>query len=989
MWCQIVKEDLKAPAKRYVRESWNIITFKDETHREPWSMPQLQVLVLDAQMVFARGKHKSDIFAESINLNGKPFESKEQICKVHTIDQTDGINTIVERKVIIVGTSDCTNEYGTLLDPDVICIKMNDTECNHCDVLKPGSALVCEHDNLIGVVSEFAANECNKDKSGICADIYELRNWIKHTMANETLASTDYTIETQRVGLIVSNNCILTAFVSKSKRMWCQVVKEDHTAPTGSFIRESWNIITLEKGRNDEPWKSAQLAILVLDEQMIYKSNGSTPVIITEAISIPYQSFDSNGSLECKVHTLNNENKTQEITVTIVNYEECNEKYGNALDTLVLCIRGANGCNHCKDLQPGSGLVCNKDLIGIVSEQNDCTVEKPRICANVYELRPFNSLSCIPSASLNSWISGNLCEESVLDSGACTPGASKFAKALALVKCQERGMESTRLGAIISNHFILTSSILPEDKVTCEVIYKNISAPEELHTRETWSIQNYLGETNLKPEALPQLQLLKVDQPIILEEGVIIRTTLAKILHLAKKPLSKDDECTLHTTSTIGEEKQIVEYKATIIEREACEGQYGSLHENVICIKVPDGCDNCKDVMPGSALIQKGRLIGTKLQELYNDYASVLILIRYETGECTPGTSKFAKSLAIVTCTQVKENRESIRLGVIISYRFILTSGILPEAHLSCKIKYNINKPKDRYTRGGSYIAKNYEDEINLKPESSPQLLILEPQESIVFKKGRGITIAEKLELAKDPLRKDDEYTLHTIRTIAGQEQIVEYKPNIVERKECEESYDCLDENVICIKMPDGCDNCKDVMPGSALIQKGHLIGTAREYKGARVRGYEDTRVRGYESTKVRGYVGMRLHGYENTNVRRYECTGVRWYVGMRLQEYEDTRIRGYEGTRIRGYEDTRIGRYEDTRVRRYKGTKVREYEDARVQGYNGTRIQEYEDTRKRRYEAEAVWLWLSMKITQKQVSYTKTEFDAGGDADGDAELDR
>uniref|UniRef100_A0A1A9ZNW0 Peptidase S1 domain-containing protein n=1 Tax=Glossina pallidipes TaxID=7398 RepID=A0A1A9ZNW0_GLOPL len=190
-------------------------------------------------------------------------------------------------------------------------------------------------------------------------------------------------------------------------------------------------------------------------------------------------------------------------------------------------------------------------------------------------------------------------------SGACDD-PSDLKQTFALVKCTEinAASETDRMGTIITNNFILTASVLPADDVMCVITY-NINGKQPEQTTKSFSIRSYVVESNISPHLTPQLQLLELNTPINFElPGPIPDIILAKTMDLAKRRPKIRESAILHTIRKTGDKYDVVQMEVKFASRKDCEDENPNMHPHVFCITI-DGCDGCKDVMPGAALVQK------------------------------------------------------------------------------------------------------------------------------------------------------------------------------------------------------------------------------------------------------------------------------------------------------------------------------------------------------------------------------------------------
>uniref|UniRef100_A0A1B0B3S6 Peptidase S1 domain-containing protein n=1 Tax=Glossina palpalis gambiensis TaxID=67801 RepID=A0A1B0B3S6_9MUSC len=195
--------------------------------------------------------------------------------------------------------------------------------------------------------------------------------------------------------------------------------------------------------------------------------------------------------------------------------------------------------------------------------------------------------------------------------GECNLDRSELRQTLALVKCKEihTASETSRTGVIITNNFVLTASVLPEDDVSCVITY-NINGEGGEQTAESSSIRSYAMDSNINPHVLPQLQLLGLNAPINFElPGPNI--TLAKTIKLAKQSPEIDDNVLLHTIRKRGNKYDVVQMEVNFASRNDCKKENLRLHPYVFCITIAKKeCDGCNNVMAGSALVQNNELIG-------------------------------------------------------------------------------------------------------------------------------------------------------------------------------------------------------------------------------------------------------------------------------------------------------------------------------------------------------------------------------------------
>ncbi|KAI9579886.1 hypothetical protein GQX74_000674 [Glossina fuscipes] len=196
--------------------------------------------------------------------------------------------------------------------------------------------------------------------------------------------------------------------------------------------------------------------------------------------------------------------------------------------------------------------------------------------------------------------------------GQCNPDNSTFNQSLALAKCTEKDKHETLLaGVIITDNFILTASKLPADGIPCVITY-NLDGKHREQTTESLGIRIYLSEQNIDPNSLPQVQLLELNPPIIFElPGYIPDIILAETMKLAKRRPKIRENATLHTIREKDNQYDVVQMEVKFASRVECEKENEHLHPHVFCITIVEGgCDGCKDVKAGSALVQNDGLIG-------------------------------------------------------------------------------------------------------------------------------------------------------------------------------------------------------------------------------------------------------------------------------------------------------------------------------------------------------------------------------------------
>uniref|UniRef100_A0A1B0G9H3 Peptidase S1 domain-containing protein n=1 Tax=Glossina morsitans morsitans TaxID=37546 RepID=A0A1B0G9H3_GLOMM len=197
-----------------------------------------------------------------------------------------------------------------------------------------------------------------------------------------------------RAGVILSSRLILTAMARPTPEYWCQVVIEDDIAPTHRYIRESWETLHFQDEINDYPWSSPQLQILVLYSPMVLTIGKFNDHEVAKPMLYGKNPTYKDGDV-CTAHTII-EKKDRELDlkvtyqVTMMSDEDCQKIYED-MDDDVKCIT-MNDCDtHCEDLLPGSAVVCNDDLVAIVSEHHNCDNKKPRACAEIISARSWIS----------------------------------------------------------------------------------------------------------------------------------------------------------------------------------------------------------------------------------------------------------------------------------------------------------------------------------------------------------------------------------------------------------------------------------------------------------------------------------------------------------------------------------------------------------------------------------------------------------------------
>uniref|UniRef100_A0A1A9WL07 Peptidase S1 domain-containing protein n=1 Tax=Glossina brevipalpis TaxID=37001 RepID=A0A1A9WL07_9MUSC len=183
----------------------------------------------------------------------------------------------------------------------------------------------------------------------------------------------------------------------------------------------------------------------------------------------------------------------------------------------------------------------------------------------------------------------------------CADNESNLELCFGKVNCKKGSEESTGVGIIISDRFILTASTLPSD-IWCEIVYKE--SAEATGSRDSVVITNFEIDINLYPWLTPQLQILQLVEPIT------YKVKEAAPIDMTTKPLKKFKDLSTCELHTVNADNKVREYVATIVPRKECEAVYDPLHEDIICVKMPDGCDHCKLLKGGSGLACEDKLVG-------------------------------------------------------------------------------------------------------------------------------------------------------------------------------------------------------------------------------------------------------------------------------------------------------------------------------------------------------------------------------------------
>uniref|UniRef100_A0A1A9ZAE5 Uncharacterized protein n=1 Tax=Glossina pallidipes TaxID=7398 RepID=A0A1A9ZAE5_GLOPL len=488
----------------------------------------------------------------------------------------------------------------------------------------------------------FVAGNCANEKSAISKSIVSV-------YCDEDDDSPD-----TRTGVIISSRLVLTAIARPTPDYWCQVVIEDDIAPTNRYIRESWETLHFQDEINDYPWLSPQLQILVLYSPMVLTIGKFNDHEVARPMLYGKTPNYSDGDV-CTAHTII-EKEGRELDekvsyqVTMMSEDDCKKIY-EELDDDVICIK-MNDCDtHCKDLLPGSAIVCNDDLVAIVSEHHNCDNNKPRALYSAEE-------ACVWLKKMFAWVFGFVCGVRMRDvcayelkyvqeesnncdlkaasahvcstvlgkmfdafdeliyfvtyilliyrpefaNGQCSSDTSNLATSFGLLNCKHLEQESERVGIIIKETYILTASILPPT-IWCEIIYKDFETKSE--RSDSFIMTNLGDDVNLHPAVAPQLQMLELVKPIDFRSKYA-----AKVGLISKQPSDKKYEGSeVHTYDV--ESKKIVEYKVNVVDREECEKSYENLHINVLCIKMEnEGCNHCEILKAGSGVAFNDELIG-------------------------------------------------------------------------------------------------------------------------------------------------------------------------------------------------------------------------------------------------------------------------------------------------------------------------------------------------------------------------------------------
>uniref|UniRef100_A0A1A9WD00 Peptidase S1 domain-containing protein n=1 Tax=Glossina brevipalpis TaxID=37001 RepID=A0A1A9WD00_9MUSC len=322
---------------------------------------------------------------------------------------------IVQTRAVIVRKNKCYNHLSSPNAEDsdkIICIDVPDAAIKtHCEHFTNGAPLICEG-MLTGVVSWQWI--CDGGMSRPCASVYKLRYWIKSHMKElgqlsklETNSRFSKHVVWQGLdalglktllgmGVILDRNTILTSYTLNLTN--AAAYYQGVPMPVYGFVvygiprylKEipisndvDWNkMINFGYKLHPKPFQP-QIALITLNDPMDLDSQTAA------AISLPTEDLKEE-PVSCVVvgFGLENDEDIVESEVVIVKRDECKRKIPDLYDEAIcIDIPAYAEVTHCDQFTSGAPLICDGLLIGIVSYQDPCMPNHPRLCISVYKLR--------------------------------------------------------------------------------------------------------------------------------------------------------------------------------------------------------------------------------------------------------------------------------------------------------------------------------------------------------------------------------------------------------------------------------------------------------------------------------------------------------------------------------------------------------------------------------------------------------------------------
>uniref|UniRef100_A0A1A9V0C6 Peptidase S1 domain-containing protein n=1 Tax=Glossina austeni TaxID=7395 RepID=A0A1A9V0C6_GLOAU len=345
------------------------------------------------QAALIRTNTKLPDYLERWKLPEREFNEMSE-CRVISTSSLAG--DLVEYEAKVLSKGQCRKMLPDQED-DAICIDVNSCRYSHCELFPSGAMFVC-NDTLVGLVKK--AETCESYKPRAVTNLYRLGPWLKRTMKNLTrmqlqskfakhLAYLEFRSHRNPllggVGIILSKNLILTACAPNLKKTndaegvavyGLKVTKRE--LPKNQTCH--WNnIINFQHFEDTPDPKKAQLALIKLAEDMELDGKNAA------AFSLPIHPPEIYAKCVV-VHTMFRENEPIiETDVIVVDKERCREQLPGLYEYSI-CIQIAQPTDdfqQCDVFKPGSPLVCDGKLAGIVNYDTKCDSTKPRPCAMV------------------------------------------------------------------------------------------------------------------------------------------------------------------------------------------------------------------------------------------------------------------------------------------------------------------------------------------------------------------------------------------------------------------------------------------------------------------------------------------------------------------------------------------------------------------------------------------------------------------------------
>uniref|UniRef100_A0A1B0ACS2 Peptidase S1 domain-containing protein n=1 Tax=Glossina pallidipes TaxID=7398 RepID=A0A1B0ACS2_GLOPL len=142
-------------------------------------------------------------------------------------------------------------------------------------------------------------------------------------------------------------------------------------------------LIKLEKGMKLNNEKSAKLLL----------SKTKYPLKASRCFVVVTSTEDINRPSGTKLKSPKTETFVKDIEISLWTYNECKD-YVKGINASQFCIRihdSVDENDHCKYIQAGSPVICNRRLTGIVNDMTPCKRAQPRPCTNIHPLKEWIS----------------------------------------------------------------------------------------------------------------------------------------------------------------------------------------------------------------------------------------------------------------------------------------------------------------------------------------------------------------------------------------------------------------------------------------------------------------------------------------------------------------------------------------------------------------------------------------------------------------------